>query len=373
MNTFLSILIIAVILGLLITVHELGHFLAARLCKIRVREFAIGMGPVILSSKNKITKTITESIDGELKERQVTEYNGTRFTLRAFPIGGFCDMSEDDSSDDPHHFRNKSIWQKFFVLVAGSLMNFITGLIILMIILPSTIAPAETTTKITKLMDGFPYTEQILVGDTIIRINNEPVHSYVYMNWFLSRLKTDSYDFVWLRDGEKITVNNVQKLVETDTGKRFGFYCEELQSKAFGASLKRAWHRAFEYVGMVRYSLADLFTGNAKVTDMMGPVGMTQVTSQIVEAEAPFGAKAYVLLDMAALLAINLAVMNLLPIPALDGGRIIFLFISAFLMLVRKRPLSANIEGAIHGITYLLLIGFMVFVVFVDVRRIVGK
>jgi regulator of sigma E protease len=365
LSGFISALIIIVILGVLITVHELGHYLAARLCGIRVREFAIGMGPVFYKRQ---------------KKNDQGEPEGTKFSLRVFPIGGFCDLAEDEGADegDPAHFRNKTIWQKIFVLASGSLMNVLIGFIFFLALYLS--LPFLPVPGVVGLSEEFPYSAQIQAGDRFHSINGRRV----YANDVEFFLKRDSgvHTFVMERNGELFTVEGVERTIPVpDTDKdgneiiRYTFGFNRLggaEERTFTRAVSHAANSCVSYVRLVWLSLGDIITGKVGAGEIMGPVGMGGVVNDVITEERfTFGDRVQIILELAGLVAVNLAVVNMLPIPALDGGRIIFLFISVFLMLVRKKPLNEKIEGYIHGVTMLLLFGLMFLIFFNDIRNIV--
>jgi regulator of sigma E protease len=350
----ISAIIILLILGVLITVHELGHYLAARLCGVRVREFAIGMGPAFF-------------------KRQKTDENGeptgTKFSLRVFPVGGFCDMGEDEESDDPSHFRNKKNWQKVFVLISGSVMNFLMGFLFFLILYLSVNYIAMP--DVINVEPEFPYADQIQVGDRFYSINGHRIYSYMDFRLFLDRDTEKPYTFVLERNGERFTVEGATRQV--DGGTRFGFSVLDYEELTPSRSLWHAATSSVSFVRMVWITLGDLIFGKAGAGDLMGPVGMGGVVNDIISEEnADAGDIALTLLQLAGLVAVNLAVVNMLPIPALDGGRILFLFISAFLMLVRKKPLNSKIEGYIHGVTMILLFALMILIFYNDIMRLIG-
>lgn len=368
----LSVVLLLVTLCVLITVHEWGHFIAARLCKIRVREFAIGMGPVIYTKQKK-------DEDGSPV--------GTKFTLRALPIGGFCDMGEDDASDDPHHFRNKTIWQKIFVLVSGAVMNLVIGFVVLLIANLLVVGWYQMTPVISNVEEQSPYYGQLQEGDRFYEINGHRIFNYVDFKLFSGRDMDKPYTFVVLRDGEQVTLTDITRVslpyldddgntIKDEEGNvqvsdRFGISVGTYDEITLSGALSQSCYLTVDYVRLVWVSLGDLISGQAKAQDLMGPVGMGSVLNDIIDQpETPVRVRIADVLNFCGLIAVNLAVMNLLPIPALDGGRIIFLFISAFLVLVRKRPLSEKVEGYIHGGTMILLFGLMIFVFFNDFVRL---
>jgi len=353
LSGFISAVILLLILGVLITVHELGHYLAARLCGVRVREFAIGMGPVFFK-RQKTTEGGAE---------------GTKFSLRVFPIGGFCDLGEDEASDDPSHFRNKKIWQKIFILISGALMNFLAGFLFFLILYLSVSHVAMP--DVYKLEPDFPYAGQIQVGDRFHSINGRRIYNLSDFHIFLDRNADKPYTFVLERDGQKFTVEGATRQLEGGT--KFGFTVVAYEELTVPRALWHAAASTVDFVRLVWLTLGDLISGAAGAGDLIGPVGMGGVVNEIIsEEESGVGDMFRQLLQLAGLVAVNLAVVNLLPIPALDGGRIVFLFISAFLMLVRKKPLDAKIEGYIHGTVMVMLFALMVFIFYNDIRRLIG-
>lgn len=363
----LSVVIMLIILSVLITVHEFGHFIMARLCGIRVREFAIGMGPAFFKRR---------------KKNEAGEPVGTLFSLRVFPIGGYCDMSEDEESDDPSHFRNKKNRQKFLVLFSGALMNFLIGIVLFITMFILMIGGYHTVPTVGAHLEGFPYADSLRVGDRIVSVDGHVIMTYTDLSIFLDRGSDTPYTFIIDRNGERRIVTGIQRLVddvqEDGTVRKIIGFHPGYEKVTFPIALREGFVESIDSVRIVWLSLGDLFSGKAGVTDMMGPVAMGGVVNDVITQEGteetpiPLTARIRALLSLAGLIAVNLAIVNLLPVPALDGGRIVFLFLSWALVKIRKRPLSAKIEGYIHGVTMLLLFGLMIFVFFNDIRRLVG-
>jgi regulator of sigma E protease len=326
----------------------MGHFLAAKAVDIRVNGFSLGMGPRIIGKKI-----------GE-----------TDFSLRALPVGGACIMEgEDDGSNDPRAFTNKPIWARFIVLVAGSLMNFILGFVIILILL----TPAErfTTTTVT----GFPAelgdtNNGVLAGDVLYKINGERVYVTDNISYLFQRYAGSPYTIEVIRDGKKVVLDDVTiepKVYEGSETPRYGFNMGTEDANFF-TGIKQSWLISCNYVRMIRMSLVDLFTGAVGVSQLTGPVGITATLTEVAET-----AQYDVLWNIVAFIAINLAVMNLLPIPALDGGRILFLIIEFVMGLFKLRRINPKYENYIHlgGLALFMLL--MVYVTYNDIARLIAK
>lgn len=351
------IVIAILIFGVLIAVHELGHFTVAKLSGVRVDEFAIGMGPKILKKQGK----------------------ETLYSLRAFPIGGFCSMGEDAASDNPRAFVNQRVWKRTLILLAGSFMNFLLGFVIILLIAPGMNPNGYQAPEITGFMQGCPYAGSggLQAGDVFYKIDGERIYTRQDMDLFLSRNASGDFNFVLLRDGQQVTLDNfhmVKSVYVADDGVQeqlYGFYLEQYDT-GLGATLKYTWYSAWDNVRMVQLGLSDLFTGAAGVKDLSGPVGIVDFVNQVGRQSPSVGVALLNILNLSAFIAINLAVMNLLPIPALDGGRIVFLWVTWVIEKISRRKLDPKYEGYIHGATFVLLIGLMVFVMFNDIMRIAG-
>ena len=371
MNIVYSVLILILIFGAMVTVHEAGHFFAARAFQIDVREFAIGMGPAFYKRKRR------EDADGNPV--------GAVFSLRVFPVGGFCDLGDDEETDDPRHFRNQALWKRCAVLAAGAVMNLALGLLLAVLVYLPYIGGSWATCEITGLTEGFPYAGTIQQGDVISKVNGHAIYSRNDLDLFIQRGAGQPYTLTLKRGDERVTVHNIERAVlardangevrldkEGNPVMIFGFIFEGRDEFTLPYALKTACLTAVDYVRLVQMSLGDLITTRAKPTEMMGPLGVGSVVNEIVEQGGDAVDMTANLLNLAALLSINLAIFNLLPIPALDGGRILLALISFVLLKIRKRPISARIEGSLHGAMFILLIGLMIFVFFNDIRRMVG-
>ena len=349
-------IVIAIIaFGLLIAVHELGHFTAAKLLGVRVREFAIGMGPKILKKQGK----------------------ETHYSLRLLPIGGFCAMDEDEEAKDTRSFTAQKRWRRVIILAAGGFANIIAAAIIIVIIVSGMSVFRGTT--ITRLEDGFPLEGEdgLMVGDTITWINGERLY---YLDDFslLMQLRGDSYpNLVIERNGEQIKLDNFpleqrEYVINGETEFRYGFSFNYIEAN-FAESLKHAGYMAINNVRIVRLSLAMLVSGEASVTDMGGPVMIIDTMNTIGQTSSSFGDAMGNIAWFTALIGVNIAVVNFLPIPAVDGGRILFVCINWVVEKITRRKLNPKYEGYVHTATLVLLVGFMIFILVNDVFRIATR
>ena len=347
------ILAAILVFGLLIAVHELGHFLAAKLCGVRVNEFSIGMGPLLWSREK-----------GE-----------TLYSLRALPIGGFCAMEgEDEDTGDERSFVRQGFWKKFFILVAGAAMNFIAGVLILLVLYGG--AQAFYVDQVTGLAPEFAQVGEngLMEGDLFYKVNGYRTYLSGDAQTYLS-YAGDSVDIEVVRDGRHIVVENIKKQTCTSmdgsTYVGYGLYLGRAAVPAtLGVRLQYTWYQAVDFVQLVWFSLAQLVAGNAGMQDLSGPVGIVSTITEVGENSATVGIAVQNIAYFAALLAVNLSVMNLLPIPALDGGRVLFLLVDAVALLLFKRKVPEKYQAAVNAAGFAVLMGFMLLVTFQDVFRL---
>lgn len=344
-------IIIAIILfGVLIAVHEFGHFITAKLCGVKVLEFAIGMGPLLWSKQGK----------------------ETLYSLRLLPIGGYCAMEgEDNESDDPRAFSAQGPIKKSVILVAGAAMNFLFGLILLFVVF--LYSPPQTT-EITDFMEGCPYesADAFHVGDEFYKIDGRRI--YVTSDVSACLANGEVHDITVRRDNKLVTIHDyriVLREYEEADGLRYGFYFEASADSLLD-KIRYTWNYAMNFTRMVWGSLVDLVSGVYGVNDLSGVVGIVDVMNDVGQSSPTFFVAVLNLLYFAAFIAVNLAVMNLLPIPALDGGRIFFLILLWPVEKLLGHKIDPKYEGYIHSIGLALLMVLMVFVMFNDVLRIVG-
>ena len=348
------ILAAILVFGVLIAVHELGHFMAAKACGVRVNEFSIGMGP-----------TLWKKQKGE-----------TQYSLRLFPVGGFCAMEgEEEDSDDPTALNNQGFWAKLLIFAAGAAMNFIAGLLIILVLYAD--AQAFYVPVVAGFADGCPLesADGLQEGDRLLRIDGEKVYVYSDISLLMGLNKTGAFDLQIERNGEVITLRDftMERREYTDqngkayTGYGLYFWAEEA---TLGRKLSYSWNNAMDFARLVRLSLQMLVTGQAGVKDLSGPVGIVSTMTQVGEQAATTRAAVENIAYLAALIAVNLAVMNLLPLPALDGGKIFFLVVNALCMLTIRKKIPAKFESYVHLAGFALLMLLMLVITFQDVWKL---
>ena len=350
----MSIVFAILLFSLLIFVHELGHFLAAKASGVQVNEFAMFMGPAIF-------------------KKQVGE---TLYSIRCIPIGGYCAMEgEDSQSDNPRAFGAAKWWKRLIILVAGSFMNFVAGVLIMLIVF----MPAKqfVTPVISSFEDYSTVTgaSGLQVGDEILEVDGEKIYVQSDFGMLLSLNPGDRHDLVVKRNGQKVILDDflMEKHEVTDEqGNKMMLYGMNftLENATFSNKVHYAWLSAVNTVRTTRLSLGMLLSGQASLQDMTGPVGIVQMMSDTAEASEKTSDAILNMLSFGGFIAINLAVMNLLPIPALDGGRVLALLLTTGIEAITKKKINPKYEGYIHGAGMVLLLGFMALVMFKDIFAI---
>lgn len=344
MPTAVYIVIAILIFGFLIFIHEGGHFLFARLFKVTVHEFSIGMGPKIFSKKSK--------------------KSGIAYSLRAFPIGGFVSMAgEDEESEDPNALNKKPVWQRLIIVSAGAATNLVAGILVMFILVFSSASMGLGSTTVAEFRDGaLSQGCGLQVGDTIVEVDGRNVHIADELVYEIMRLGIEPVDLTIVRDGEKTVIEDVEFPEISEQGVAFGnadFYVYG-QERTFTNLVKHSFYRSTYTVRMIWESLYDLVTGRYGIEAVSGPVGVTEALTEAAQTGS------YNFIYLVVVISMNLGVMNLLPLPALDGGRIVFLLIEA----VRRKPVSPKVEGVVHTTGMVLLILFMIFVCVKDVIKL---
>jgi len=357
------ILISILMIGILIALHEFGHFAAAKLCGVKVNEFAIGMGPQIFHKQGKETE----------------------YSLRLFPIGGFCAMEgeSEEESNDPRAFSNRPWPQRLVILLAGVFMNFLTGLLIILCLFSSNTHFYEPV--ISGFTDGSTAWEQGLrEGDQVISVDGHRVLLVEDISFFLSRCTSPKVSLEVSRGGERISLDAFSPHVTASANgtltAALGIYSTAVENSP-GVLIKSSWYQALDYVRMVWYSLGDLLTGRVGMRDMSGIVGMVDMMGQMgeqgaqaaVEAEEPaiLGAL-WNIMSFVSFISINLSVMNLLPIPALDGGQVFLMAINAVLLKIRGRKLDPKYQGWVSAAGFACLLALMLAVTVSDILKQFG-
>ena len=358
MQYTLYIIIAIILFGVLIAVHEFGHFITAKLLGVKVNEFSIGMGPRIL-----------HKIKGE-----------TEYSLRILPIGGFCAMEgEDEATDDPRSFECQAAWKKFIILVAGSFMNFLAGLLIILVLFSR--AQAFSAPVLTGFMDGAEHLQAagLQEGDRFYRIDGHRIYFMNDVSLYLSRAEDHVMDLEVIRDGEKIRLDGFDftpRVPYTDENGQTtylrGFYYGAAEKATPGLILKNTWYQAVDCVRMVWLSLCDLITGQAGLRDLSGVIGIVDTVGDVGASAETVSDGLYSVFSFMSLIAINLAVMNLLPIPALDGGRIFFLIVGSLFYWLFKKKLDPKYESWVNAAGFILLMALMVVVAVSDVLKLAG-
>ncbi len=366
MNIFFNVvlIIIAVLLFcLIITVHEFGHFIMAKLFKVRVNEFSIGMGPVLFKRKKKETV----------------------YSLRAFPIGGFCAMEgEDEESSDENAFGNKKVWQRILIVSMGAIFNIVLGLILMLILTTqqasfTDMTVAEFSNNASTQMSG------LQVGDKILSLNGYRIYTdrdFVFAVSYDSDISNAIanndecfVDMVVKRGNEKIFLDNV-KFDISDNGYGNRSIVLDFKINSIEKNLLNTLSESFKYtvssIKMVWASLVGLLMGRFGINEMSGPVGVATVIGQSMTQglSVSFTAALLNIIYIMVIITVNLGIFNLLPVPALDGGRLVFLFIEGII----RKPIPAKYESWVNSLGFIILMLFMVFITYNDILRLVtGK
>lgn len=354
MVRLLYILLAILLFGVMIAIHEFGHFLTAKLLGVKVNEFAIGMGPALWS-------------------RQKGE---TLYALRAFPVGGYCAMEgEDEDTGDPRAFARQAGWKKIIILCAGAFMNFVLGLVITVALFLG-ITQARTPV-VTQFADGFQHqgADGLMEGDRIVSVDGHGIWMYADVQNYLARNDGHGVDLIVVRDGKRITLNDFpmgRYDYEYQGGlyHGFGLIFGEIDDLSIPERICQGAVQTFDFVRIVWMSLGDLVTGRVAVSELSGVIGVVDVVSEVGTQSASIAAGVQNVFYFMALISVNLAVMNLLPIPALDGGRVFFVLLNGLVYAVSRRRIPERYEGYVHAGAFVLLLALMAVVALHDIWNI---
>ena len=344
-----SILIFFIIFGVLVTSHEFGHFIIAKSGGIRVNEFFIGMGP-----------TIWKKQKGE-----------TLYSIKLLPIGGACvfdgmdPVAEEKEGYDEHSFLNAPVWRRIATLFAGPFANFIIAYILAVILVSFSAWNFPVIDKMTE--ESAAAEAGMQPGDKIISVDGEKVYMAGEVTLISQFAEGSPMDIVYERDGQRYETT-LQPKYSAEEGRYYmGIYLGEYGKIEGAQALKYAWYEVRYYFKTTYRSLALLVKGKLSKDDVSGPVGMVKMVDDTYEEVKPYGISAVILtmLSLTVLLSVNLGVMNLLPIPALDGGRLVFQFIE----VIVGKPVPPEKEGFVHMIGMVALLALMGFVLFNDISK----
>ena len=342
----MSIIIAVLVLGMIILIHELGHFLLAKLNGIGVLEFSLGMGPRVWSF----------------------EKGGTRYSVKILPFGGSCMMlGEDEEASGEGSFNSKSVPARISVIVAGPLFNFILAYVLSVFLIG---AMGYDVPTIAGVIEGSSAEEEgLAAGDTIIALNHYRVHFYQEISVYSFFHPGETMDVTYERDGKEYTAQITPKYSEEAGRYLLGLQGDYTRIRGnVPTTLAYGFYEMKYQVYATFQSLKMLVTGQLSVNDMSGPVGIVKTIGDTYDESLSSGAfyVAMNMINIAILLSANLGVMNLLPIPALDGGRLLFFFVEA----IRGRKMNEEIEGRIHLVGFMLLMILMVVVMFNDIQKL---
>lgn len=335
------VLLALLLLGVLIMAHEAGHYFAARAAGLDVQEFAMGMGPLLAKWKNK---------------------KGTQFSLRLLPIGGFCQFyGEDEDVNDPRAFNNQPVWKRMVTVVSGPLMNFVVALLVIVIYL-SAVGIVTSVPRVAQVEENAA-AAGLMADDELLLVNghagdiNEAVAEIAQSNGSPVTLRVH-------RGGEEVDLTIMPFYDEALQRYRVGFtFAQERVRVPLTQSVPYSVQYNIESVQLIGQTLKNLIFRGEGVSDVTGPVGTVYVIQEVTQQG---GIDVY--LELLALISVNLGVMNLLPIPGLDGSRLLFLLVEG----IRRKPIKRELEGAIHGAGFALLMGLMLVLTYKDIMQIIS-
>lgn len=321
----------------LIIIHEFGHFIVAKLCGVRVNEFAVGFGPKLFKRR----------------------FGETVYAVNLVPLGGYCAMEgEDEESDDSRAFCNKGPVKRFLIVVAGAVFNLILGLILVSVILIPGKAFASNT--IAEFGENATSAESgLMVGDTILKVDGRRIYTTYDLSYAFTGVDDGKVDLLVKRNGEKVELKDVAFATEKADDVTFLTVDFKVQGvkKTFLNYVEYTFKTALSYSRVVIFSLVDLITGKYGISAVSGPVGITAAIGSAAKVNI------FNILPIMALITINLGIFNLLPLPALDGGRLLFIIAE----MIFRRPIAKKYEGYIHAAGLIILLGLMLLVTLKDI------
>lgn len=352
MNIAVTVISALLVFGFLIFIHEFGHYITARLFHVSISEFSIGMGPRLLWYDSRKT--------------------GIRYSLSVLPIGGYVAMVGEDATaeeavNDPNSFDKKPAWQRFIITAAGATVNIVFGFLA-MILLTSLIRVGDTTVRefVPTEESGFTVSSAdsgLMLGDRIVAVEGKRVRIADELSYEIMRYGDEPVDLTVVRDGQQLLLCDVVFPVLEEQGQRFGSmdFKVSAQKKSFGTVMSYSWHKSCLIVRMCWESLFDLITGRYTFAAISGPVGISSAIG--TAAQAGFTSLLYIVV----LISINLGVMNLLPIPALDGGRLL----TTLIEMITRRRMPAKLEATVNAIGLCLLLALTAVVMVKDVWQLI--
>jgi regulator of sigma E protease len=358
----MSVIITLIIFTVIVVIHEWGHFFVAKKCNIYIEEFAVGMGPKLFGIQK----------------------GDTLYSVRLLPVGGYCKMADEKiEGSDKIGFNDANVWQRIAVAFAGPVMNFVLALIVLTVI---AICSGVSTTYVSGVIDDFPAAEAgVMPGDRLVNINGKAIHIRDELDFYLSEHSGENLNITFKRNGEKYTVNitpkadeSGNKLIGIKTELKAPFLNVGLYKNSDLSGIKKA-----SFFECVHYGYWDMFflvkitvtgvvkmlTFNVSMDEVSGPIGVTTVVGDAYQSTIKYGVIDTILtmLNLGALLSANLGVINLVPIPALDGGRIFVYLIE----IIRRKQLPPEKEGIINLIGFALVMGLGIFIAVHDIIKLI--
>ena len=348
MTFIINLICFILILGVIVLIHEFGHFIFAKKSGIYVYEFSIGMGPRI----HKWTRKNDE----------------TEYSLRLIPIGGFVQMAGEEIDDDPNVPKNmkfsvKTFGQKFMTVIAGIMNNFILAIVLFFIIALFTGAP-QNKAIVGEISEDYPaYTSGLQTGDRILKVNGKDASTYDTLALQLQVNSGKTIKMEVERDGKTETVNLKPKKVKQDDEDvyKYGFAITDEIQTGFFASVKYAFSKTISLLHQMILIIGYLITGNLNINALSGPVGIFSIVGTAADSGI------WSILSLTALLSVNVGLINLLPIPAFDGGRLLFIIIEK----IKGKPVDPRLENTIHSIGFFLLMALMILITYNDIIRLI--